>query len=141
MNPDDANATATPGTLDGDLAENPGADDPTVIESVFADAGNDGVEQAEDSYEIVSAALTITKTSAVISDPFSSGKAVPDAVIEYTITIDNSGGGSAAQSVVVTDNIQVADVTFEPPGRRPAGRRRRRPGCGDRCRVLQRRRG
>ncbi|MGA8205548.1 MAG: hypothetical protein WB812_13580 [Woeseiaceae bacterium] len=110
---DDANATATPGTLDGDLTESPGADDPTLIESVFADAGNDGAEQSEDSYEIVSAALTITKTSAVISDPFSSGKAVPDAVIEYTITIDNSGGGSAAQSVVVTDNIQVADVTFE----------------------------
>ena len=110
---DDATATATPGTLDGDLSESPGVDDPTLIESVFADNGNDGQEVSDDSYEIVSAALSITKTSAVVSDPFSSGKAVPDAVIEYTITIDNSGGGSAAQSVVVTDNIQVADVTFE----------------------------
>ena len=110
---DDANAAATAGTLDADLAESPGADDPTVIESVFADTGNDGQEQADDSYEIVSAALTITKTSAVVSDPFGSGKAVPDAVIEYTVTIDNSGGGSAAQSVVVTDNIQIPDVLFE----------------------------
>jgi hypothetical protein len=110
---DEAAATATPGTLDADLAESPGADVATVIESVFADGGNDGLEQAEDSYEIVSASLTIKKTSAVISDPFGSGKAVPDAVIEYTISIDNSSGGSPAQSVVVTDNIQIPDVLFE----------------------------
>ena len=109
---DDPNAAATPGTLDVDLAESPGVDDPTIIESVFADLNNDGLQQAEASFEIVSAALTITKTSAVISDPFGSGKAVPDAVIEYTVVIDNSGG-SNAQNVVVTDAIQIPDVLFE----------------------------
>lgn len=110
---DDANAAATAGTLDADLAESPGADVSTAIESVFADGGNDGLEQAEDSYEIVSASLTISKTSAVISDPFSSGKAVPDAVIEYTVVIDNTSGGSTAENIVVTDNIQIPDVLFE----------------------------
>jgi hypothetical protein len=110
---DDADANPSVGTLDADLAENPGADDPALIESVFADGGNDGLEQAEDGYEIVSAALSIAKTSAVISDPFGSGKALPDAVIEYTVVIDNTGGASAAQNVVVTDNIQIPDVLFE----------------------------
>ena len=110
---DDATATATPGSLDPDLAESAGPDDPTVIESVFADNGNDGVEQDQDGYQIVAAALSIMKTSAVISDPFGSGKAVPDAVIEYTVTIDNSGGTSDAQTVVVTDTIQIPDVLFE----------------------------
>lgn len=110
---DDANAIATPGVLDGDLAESPGADDPDVIESVFADADNDGVEQAEDGYAIVSASLAITKDSAVISDPFGSGKALPGAVIEYTIVIDNTAGATAAENVVLTDNIQIPDVIFE----------------------------
>ena len=110
---DDALAAATPGVLDGILVETPGADDPTVIESVFADAGNDGFEVAQDSYEIISAALTITKTSAVFSDPFGSGKALPDAVIEYTVVIDNSTGGSIAENVVVTDTIQIANVALE----------------------------
>lgn len=110
---DDAAAAATPGTLDADLAESPGADDPDAIESVFADAGNDGFEQAEDGYEIVSASLTITKASAVISDPFGSGKALPDAVIEYTVVIDNSTGSSPAENVVLTDTIQIANVALE----------------------------
>ena len=110
---DDVNATATPGALDADLAQDPGADDPTEIESVFADTDNNGFEQAEDGYAIVSTALTITKTSAVISDDFGSGKALPNAVIEYTVTIDNSGGAAIAQNIVMTDQLQVADVTLE----------------------------
>jgi uncharacterized repeat protein (TIGR01451 family) len=108
---DDAIVTATPGTLDPDLAESPGVDDPTIIESVFADAGNDGFEVAQDGYEILSAALVITKTAAVISDPFGSGKAVPGAIVEYTITVDNSLGLAPATSVSISDTID-ADVTF-----------------------------
>ncbi len=108
---DDATATATPGTLDADLAESPGVDDPTIIESVFADAGNDGFEVAQDGYEILSAALVITKIAAVFSDPFGSGKAVPGAVVEYTITVDNSLGAAAATSVSISDAIDT-DVTF-----------------------------
>ena len=113
---DDANAAATVDSLDADLVADTDGDDPALIESVFADAGNDGLEQVEDSYEIVAASLTISKTSAVISDPVSPGPdyyALPDAVVEYTVIIDNSGGTSDAQNVVVTDNIQFADVTFE----------------------------
>ena len=110
---DDVNAAATPGTLDADLAEDAGPDDAAVIESVFADTDNNGFEQAEDGYEILSTVLTITKTSAVFSDDFGSGKALPNSVIEYTVTIDNTGGAAVAQNVVVTDTLQVANVTLE----------------------------
>ena len=108
---DDAAAAATPGVLDGDLAESPGADDPNLIESVFADTDNNGFEQAEDGYEIISAALEVTKNYAVFSDPFGSGKALPGAVIEYTITVDNSTGSTNATDVSISDAID-GDVTF-----------------------------
>ena len=109
---DEVLALPTPGVLDPDLVEDPGADDPTEIESVFGDAGNDGLEAAQDSYEIVSAALTITKIATVISDPFGSGKALPGAIVEYTITVDNTTGSVDATSVSITDLID-SDVTFQ----------------------------
>ena len=108
---DDATATATPLVLDPDLAESPGPDDPTIIESVFADAGNDGFEASRDGFQVVSVVLTITKTATVISDPFGSGKAIPGAIIEYSITIDNTVGTVDATNVSIADTID-ADVTF-----------------------------
>ncbi|MFB3105368.1 MAG: hypothetical protein ACE1ZA_10620 [Pseudomonadales bacterium] len=106
-------ADPTPGVLDDILVEDPGVDDPTEIETVFGDAGNDGFEEADDSYEIITAAaLEITKIATVISDPFGSGKAVPGAVIEYTITVDNTTGASAATNVVITDLID-GNVTYQ----------------------------
>jgi uncharacterized repeat protein (TIGR01451 family) len=110
---DDVLAAATPGVLDAILVEDPGADDPTEIETVFGDTDNNGFEEADDSYEIITAAaLDITKIATVISDPFGSGKAVPGAVIEYTITIDNTTGASAATNVVITDLID-SNVTYQ----------------------------
>lgn len=115
---DDANAAATPGVLDALLTESPGADDPTLIESVFAnasgaDASGNATEGDSDGFHVNSAELIITKTAAVISDPFGSGKALPDAVIEYTVTVDNSGGAATAENVVMTDTIQIANVDLE----------------------------
>ncbi len=108
---DDAAAAATPGVLDAILVESPGLDDPTIIESVFADAGLDGFEASRDGFQVVSAALTITKTAIVFFDPFGSGKAVPGAIIEYAITVDNTLGLADATNVSITDTID-ADVTF-----------------------------
>ena len=108
---DDATATATPLVLDPDLAESPGLDNPMIIESVFADGGNDGFEASRDGFQVVSALLTITKTAAVIFDPFGSGKAVPGAIIEYSITVDNTLGTVDATNVSIADTID-ADVTF-----------------------------
>ena len=109
---DDVGAVATPGVLDADLSEVGGLDDPNVIETVFGDAGNDGFEEADASYEIISAALEITKIATVISAPFGSDKAIPGAIIEYTITVDNTTGSSDATNVAITDLID-SNVTFQ----------------------------
>jgi len=110
---DDVLAAATPGVLDAILVEDPGPDDPTEIETVFGNLGGLGFVEADDSYEIITAAaLEITKIASVISDPFGSGKAVPGAVIEYTITVDNTTGASAAVNVVITDLID-SNVTYQ----------------------------
>jgi uncharacterized repeat protein (TIGR01451 family) len=109
---DDVLAAATLGVLDDILVAEAGADNPNAIETVFGDTGNDGFEEADASYEIISAAaLAITKIATVISNPFGSLKAVPGAIIEYTITVDNTLGASAALNVVITDSID-SNVTF-----------------------------
>lgn len=51
---------------------------------------------------------TVVKSMTVISDPVNNTinpKAIPGAVIEYTITIANGAGGSTATNIVVTDNL------------------------------------
>lgn len=90
--------------------------DPLTVENVFAnasgaDGGGNATESEDDGFEVVSAALVITKTQAVISDPFGSGKAIPGARIEYTISIDNSGGAADATSISISDLVD-PDVTF-----------------------------
>lgn len=111
-------AAATPLALDPLLLESPGVDDPDVIESVFAnlsgaDINLNATEGADDGFHVNSAELVITKASAVFSDDFGSGKALPNSVIEYTVTIDNSAGTATAQNIVMTDTLQILNVTLE----------------------------
>ncbi|HNP37775.1 MAG TPA: hypothetical protein PKK10_18180 [Woeseiaceae bacterium] len=84
---------------------------PGTIDNVFADADNNNSESNRDGFLLQAAELTVTKTQAVISDPFSSGLAVPGARIEYTITLDNSTGTVAATGVSIADAVD-SDVTF-----------------------------
>jgi uncharacterized repeat protein (TIGR01451 family) len=105
---------AVPGTSGATLAtETSGADNPAAVDVVFADAGRDATESDANQYHIQSAALTVTKSLAVISDPFNSTtpKAIPQAVIEYTIVVTNNSTTTAASAVTVTDNIP-ANTTF-----------------------------
>jgi uncharacterized repeat protein (TIGR01451 family) len=77
------------------------------------DATRDGQFSADDQYAIQSATLVIAKTSTVISDPFNgttNPKAIPGAVIEYTITLTNNGAVSAT-GVAIADPIP-ANTTF-----------------------------
>lgn len=109
---------AVAGTNGATLAtQTAGADNPAVVDIVFADAGRDATESAADQYEIRSAALTVTKNVAVISDPFNGTgadrKAIPGAVIEYTIVVTNNSTTTAADAVTVSDNIP-ANTTFVP---------------------------
>jgi uncharacterized repeat protein (TIGR01451 family) len=101
------------------------ADDPATVQVVFADAAGDtdgeysGSHSDTGAFKVVSAALTVTKTSNVISDPFSTTnpKAIPGAVIEYTITVANAAGsGNTATAIVVTDSLaaEAATLVFNP---------------------------
>jgi len=82
------------------------------VEVLFNDALNqDGFENAVDQFSVVTAGLTISKTQTVVSDPFGSGLALPDSVVEYVITIDNTTGSAPADQVSLSDPIPV-DTTF-----------------------------
>ena len=129
-----------PGTNGATLEVETAGADTAGVDIVFGDAGRDATETADDQYFVTSAALTISKTSAVISDPFNgtapTRKAIPGAVIEYVVTIANTGA-AAAGSVQLSDTLD-ANLAFVP------GALQRRDGRADpgRCRrshVLRRR--
>ncbi len=100
------------------------ADTRLGVEDVFADGENtnnggdgsrDGIHSAEDALRISAAVLSVVKSSSVISDPFTCPggvcppgefpKAIPGAIVEYSITIDNAAGGSQATNIVVADDL------------------------------------
>ena len=91
-------------TLEG---ETPGADT-AGVDVVFGDAGRNASETADAQFAVQSAALTITKSSAIISDPFNgtgaNRKPIPGAVIEYVVLIENNGTAAAA-SVRLSDTL------------------------------------
>ncbi len=85
----------------------------TAVETIFADTGRDGVESALDDYTVAAAALTVFKSSRVISDGVSASnpKAVPGAVVEYCISVANAAGSATATNINVGDLIP-ANTTF-----------------------------
>ncbi|MCB1615504.1 MAG: DUF11 domain-containing protein [Pseudomonadales bacterium] len=105
-------------TVQGQTA---GADTFNAVDVVFADetggsagphssdAVEDGQASATGTYLVASAQLSVTKTSAVISDPVNGAtnpKAIPGATVRYTITVSNAGGASAsATGVTLVDSI------------------------------------
>jgi uncharacterized repeat protein (TIGR01451 family) len=82
--------------------------DTAGIDVVLADAGRDGLQAALDQFAVQSASLTITKSSSLISDPFNgtgaNRKAIPGAVIEYVVSIANTGTAPAT-SVRLSDTL------------------------------------
>jgi len=72
-----------------------------VLRAAFPDLGNgDGDDGTDNSGNF-------TKTSVVIEDPINgtdTPKAIPGAIVEYTITVKNSGSVNA-EDVVITDTI------------------------------------
>ncbi len=95
------------------ISQTAGAESPTVVDVVFADAGRDATEAADDQYFVQTAALSVGKTSTVISDPFNlavNPKSIPGAVVEYGISLTNTGAVSATV-VTITDPIPT-NTTF-----------------------------
>ena len=95
------------------------ADSATTVDVVFADDSNlldqprDGAQWAFDAYTIDSAAVTMTKTARVVSDPYNllvNPKAIPGAIVEYCMTISNAGPGIAT-SLSLTDALP-ANTTY-----------------------------
>jgi len=88
------------------------ADNPALVQAVFADSSNDGKENADGALEIVTAKLEITKAVAVTSDPINNAtnpKAIPGATLQYTITVTNTGR-AAADTVIVTEDLTKVDA-------------------------------
>lgn len=96
---DDSGTTWTPGTVQQIFADAAGTDD----------AVKDGKSSDREAYTVQSSSLTITKgTPVILSDPTGDAKphAIPGAVMQYTVTIANSGSAStAATSVAMTDGL------------------------------------
>lgn len=96
-----------------------GADNPAAVDVVFADTGataRDGIHEAADQYAIQSAALTVTKTATVVSDPFNGAtnpKAIPGAIVRYTVTVANGSTTTAADAVALDDVIPT-NTTYVP---------------------------
>lgn len=89
------------------------ADDPNNTagpDVVFAEGSGptyDGAISANETYTINAAALTVSKTSQVVSDGLGAvapnAKAIPGATIEYTITVSNAVGAQPATGVTISD--------------------------------------
>lgn len=116
--------TTTDGTTTA-VVETTGAYDSSVVQIVFSDpatsaAGTDPGQTegdasavALDAYRLVTATLTVTKSTAVYSDPANGTtdpKAIPGAIITYTITIANNGSGTATD-ISITDIVNEITAT------------------------------
>ncbi len=100
------------------LVDNSGdADDPAVVQNVFVNApvGNNAILSNEDGFTVSAATVAAVKRSEVLSDPVttatggSNPKAIPLAVVEYSIELTNNGS-VPADSIVITDTLDVASV-------------------------------
>jgi uncharacterized repeat protein (TIGR01451 family) len=91
-----------------------GSNDPTAVEVVFVDTDRNATETALDQFAVQSAALSVTKAQTVLSDGFSATnpRAIPGALVEYTITVANSSTTTAADAVAISDPIP-ASTTFQ----------------------------
>jgi hypothetical protein len=118
-------ATTTDAGTTTVTASTGGADNPAAVDNVLADADadagaidglNDGRHADSGDFVVAASSLTVTKTHAVISDPINgttNPKAIPGAVIEYTVNITNAAASAIAQNVTVSDDL-TALVTGAP---------------------------
>ena len=84
-----------------------------VVETIFADTGRDGIEAADDDYTVAAAVLDVVKISRVVSDGVSATnpKAIPGAVVEYCISVNNASGAATASNINISDVVPT-NTTF-----------------------------
>ncbi len=113
----------TVGTQGGAIANDDAgqADDAATVQIVFADgagttdAAHDGIFASADAWKIVTASVTVSKNSIVVSDPVNgttNPKRIPGAVVRYCYIVENAVGGAEATGAVITDilNPTVLDL-------------------------------
>lgn len=79
------------------------------------DAERDAAFSGRDDYTVFTAALSVLKTSTIISDPLngtSNPKMIPGATIEYCIAVSNAAGGADANTIAITDPLP-GQVTYD----------------------------
>lgn len=96
------------------------ADDNNAVQNVLADAAgaidnaSEGDHSAYGAYQVETVELTLTKSVTTVWDPINNTtnpKAIPGAVMEYCLLINNPAGGQTASNLVVTDAIP-ANTTY-----------------------------
>jgi uncharacterized repeat protein (TIGR01451 family) len=101
------------------------ADVPGTVQVVLADAAGNGDALYDGIYTrngvlgftISTATLTVTKISTVYSDPVNGTtlpKAIPGAIVTYTVTVANTAGTVTATNVSISDSLN-AEITALPP--------------------------
>jgi len=117
-----ARAGGTAASLGAALTETTGVNT-AGVDIVFADgtgtddSSRDAAHSARDAYRVVSAALTVTKTVALVCDPLNSTtnpKNIPGAVVRWTITVSNSVTASASATLTQVSDALNANSTFDP---------------------------
>jgi len=103
-------------TVNNRTKANDDVDDPAVVQDIFADGsgetdGNqDGAHSDRGTYHVVSADLSLAKTSIVTEDPVhaAGGAAephrIPGATVRYCFVVDNNGSADA-DNVTITDDF------------------------------------
>jgi len=113
-------ATGSSGSPGAALAESGAADDPLVVENVFADGDGpaaegdqDGEHSAAATYTVETTTLSVTKTYKVVYEDaanttsFSDAgdlKPIPGALVEFCILVSN-GGSLDADGVTISDTL------------------------------------
>ena len=107
---DGSGSSTTPGTAfsygDPDTAAG--------VETVDV-ANADGVQVAIDGFLVQTADVSITKSYTVVDDGYGGNLAIPGALVEYVVTVDNASTTTGATLVVVTDSL-AAELEFEVDG-------------------------
>jgi len=108
--------TETAGAETEDGIDNDNADNVFADGAGDTDAARDGRHSDDDAYAVSAATVSVTKTTTIVSDPFNGAtnpKRIPGATVEYCVVVENTGS-TAADTVVVTDDLTGDPVTFVP---------------------------
>ena len=80
------------------------------------DGSRDARHSSRNTYSIFTAALTVTKSAVLLCDPFngiSNQKNIPGAMTQWSVTVSNGAGGSAATLTTISDAIS-ATLAIDP---------------------------